>query len=231
MKQVHLTSDQTRPDISFDELLMSIRQNEATFEDVRYLNKMVKKVKDLDYRIKFRKLEGDHWFLTVFADASLKNLPPNKTQSASGFIIFLSAGFKLGQRSKCCPIVWRCTRIKRVVSSTHEAESLALAEALEESLVIKDQIMSLTGIPGDLISVEAFVDNNDAVSSFNSSKQNHKGGRIQIDAAKVREMLETGEVKSVQLISTSVQIADSFTKKGAATSPLINTLEQGRFFY
>ena len=143
----------------------------------------------------------------------------------------MSAGFKLGQRSKCCPIVWKSTRIKRVVTSTHEAESLALAEALEESLVIKDQIMSLTGIPGDLISVEAFVDNNDAVSSFNSSKQNHKGGRIQIDAAKVREMLETGEVKSIQLISTSVQIADSFTKKGAATSPLINTLEQGRFFY
>merc|ERR1712029_301462 len=64
-------------------------------------------------------------------------------------------------------------------------------------------------------------------SGINSSKQNHKGGRIQIDAAKVREMLETGEVKSIQLISTTVQIADAFTKRGAATSPLINTLEQG----
>ena len=97
--------------------------------------------------------------------------------------------------------------------------------------MIKDQLMQMTGIPNDLIHIEALVDNNDAVSSFNSSKQNQRGGRIQIDAAKVREMLETGEVKSIQLISNSVQIADAFTKKGAATAPLVNTLEHGRFFY
>ena len=148
-----------------------------------------------------------------------------------GYIIFLSAGFKLGQRSKCCPLAWKSTKIKRVVASTHEAESLALAEALEEAVVIKDQLMQMTGIPNNLIHIEALVDNNDAVSSFNSSKQNQRGGRIQIDAAKVREMLETGEVKSIQLISNSVQIADAFTKKGAATAPLVNTLEHGRFFY
>jgi len=158
-------------------------------------------------------------------------LPPGKTGSAGGFLIFFSNGFRLGQRSKCCAITWKSTKIKRVVASTHEAESLALAAGLEEAVVIRDQIMQLTGIPKELIGIEAFVDNNDAVQSFNSSKQNHKGGRIQIDAAKVREMLETGEVQSIQLVNNSLQVADALTKKGAATSHLVNTLEEGRFFY
>ena len=224
-------SDQTRPDISFDELLMSILQSRATYNEVKYLNKMVKKVKDLPYSIKYPKLDGDIWFLTVFADASLKNLPPNKTGSAGGFIIFLSCGLKLGQRTKCCPLAWKSTKIKRVVSSTHEAESLSLAEGLEEALVLKDQIVRMTGIPENLCLIECYIDNQDAVSSFNSSKQNQKGGRIQIDAAKVREMLETKAVHSIQLVSNTVQVADAMTKKGAPTSHLINTLENGRFFY
>ena len=126
---------------------------------------------------------------------------------------------------------WKSTKIKRVVASTHEAESLALAEGLEAACVIRDQIMQMTGIPKKLIGIEAYIDNNDAVQSFNSSKQNHKGGRIQIDAAKIREMLETGEVQSIQLVSSNIQVADALTKKGAPTSHLISTLEQGRFFY
>ena len=224
-------TDQTRPDLAFDNLLMSILQSQATFEEVRYINKMVKKLKDIDYNIKFVKLEKQQWYLTVFADASLKNLPPQKSGSAGGYIIFLSNGFRLGQRSKCCPLTWKSTKIKRVVASTHEAESLALAEALEEAVVIRHQIMTMTGLPKELIAIEAFVDNNDAVSSFNSSKQNHKGGRIQIDAAKVREMLETQEVQSISLINNTLQIADALTKKGAPTVHLITTLQQGRFFY
>ena len=79
---------------------------------------------------------------------------------------------------------------------------LALSDALEEAIVAKDQIMKITGIPKELILIEAYSDCQDAVASVNSSKQNSKGGRTQIDAARVREMLEDGTVHSVQLVST-----------------------------
>ena len=129
------------------------------------------------------------------------------------------------------PLAWKSTKIKRVVSSTHEAESLALAEGLEEAVVLKDQIVRMTGVPENLVLIEAFVDNMDAVASFNSTKQCQKGGRIQIDAAKIREMLENREIHSIQAVSTMAQIADSMTKVGAPTAHLINTLSEGRFFY
>ena len=50
-------TDQTPPDLAFDNLLMSILQSQATFEEVKYINQMVKKLKDINYSIKFVKLE------------------------------------------------------------------------------------------------------------------------------------------------------------------------------
>ena len=102
---------------------------------------------------------------------------------------------------------------------------------MEEAVVLKDQIVRMTGVPENLVLIEAFVDNMDAVASVNSTKQCQKGGRIQIDAAKIREMLENREIHSIQAVSTMAQIADSMTKVGAPTAHLINTLSEGRFFY
>ena len=54
---------------------------------------------------------------------------------------------------------------------------------------------------------------------------------MQIDSAKIREMLERKEVENIQWISTDLQLADVLTKRGVAKSPLLNTLEEGKFFY
>ena len=225
------TTDQTRADLSFDELLMSIMQNCATVNEVKYINKMVQQLKGLSFGVKFRKIPGDKWYLTVFSDASLKNLPPSKTGSALGYLIFLSAGFKAGLRSICCPLAWKANKIKRVVKSTHEAEALALADAVEEAYVIKKQIMEMTGVSDDMMPIEVFCDSQDAVASFNSSKPSNKGGRLQIDIARVRGMMEENIINSIHLVNTNTQLADALTKKGAAKTALISTLEEGRFFY
>ena len=223
-------TDQTRADIAHEELIASIVQGRATYNDVRMINKMIQHVKGYNLRMKFDKLEGKTWFLTVFADASLKGLP-DKTSSSLGYLIFLSNGFEPGRRSKCCILTWKSLKIKRTVVSTFEAECLAVAEALEEALVLKDQIMKITGVPKDMLLIECFCDCNDAVAAFYSSKQNQRGGRVQIDSAKIREMLERKEVENIQWISTDLQLADVLTKRGVAKSPLLNTLEEGKFFY
>ena len=91
--------------------------------------------------------------------------------------------------------------------------------------------MKITGIPDNLLLIECFCDCQDAVAAFHSSKQHQKGGRVQIDSARVREMLEKKEVHSINWVSTEIQLGDIFTKRGVAKSPLINTLEEGKFFY
>ena len=116
------------------------------------------------------------------------------------------------------------------MNSTYDAKALALADALEEAVVVKDQLMKITGLSKELILIEAYSDCQDVVSSINSSKQNHRGGRTQIDSARMREMLEEGTVHSIQLISTNLQLADCLTKKGAAKTALIQTVENGKFF-
>ena len=224
--------DQTRMDIAHDLLLMSIVQSTATVNDVKTVNKMVQQIKGLPLSIKYNKLEDTLvWYLTVFADASLKNLPPEKSGSAMGYLIFLSTGFVAGRRNNCCILTWKATKIKRVVKATHDAEALAVAEAVEEAIVIKEQILEMMGVSSDMIKIEVFCDSQDAVASFNSSKPTQRGSRIQIDVARVREMIEEGVLDNVNFIGTQMQLADSLTKKGAGKADLIETVKQGRFFY
>ena len=89
----------------------------------------------------------------------------------------------------------------------------------------------MMGIPDKMIKIEVFSDSQDAVASFNSSKPGHRGGRIQIDIARVRNMIEEGVLDNVNFIGTMMQLSDALTKRGAAKAAVIETAQQGRFFY
>ena len=52
-----------------------------------------------------------------------------------------------------------------MVTSTYEAEAIALTQAAEEALAIKRQVIGLTGIPDDLIEIELYCDNHDVIQS------------------------------------------------------------------
>ena len=64
--QIRWITDQTRVEMAFDELLMSIVQSGATVGDVRYINKMVQQIKGLDTRIKYSKMPDHTMFITFF---------------------------------------------------------------------------------------------------------------------------------------------------------------------
>ena len=157
--------DQTRPDISYKELELSIRQRKATYKDVKNANQIVTQLRSNPYWIKYVKIPGDRWFITVFADASLKGLP-GSIESAFGYIILISGGYQFGERNKACVVTWKSGKVNRVVTSTYEAEAIALTQAAEEALAIKRQVIGLTGIPDDLIEIELYCDNHDVISSI-----------------------------------------------------------------
>ena len=221
--------DQTRPDIAYKELELSIRQRKATFKDIKTANQIITQLKVNPFWIKYTKIPGSRWCITVFVDASLKGLP-DSIESAFGFIIMISAGYKPGERRKACVVTWKSGKVNRVVTSTYEAEAIALTQATEEAIAIKRQVMALTEIPSELIQIEVFCDNHDVVSSVHSTKDTCKSTRVRADVGRMKQIVDKKEVEALNWIPTEKQLADVFTKGTVSKVAICSTLENGEFY-
>ena len=228
--KVRWVCDQTRPDLCYEELEMSIVQRQATYKDVKKLNKMISQALNNNYWIKYSKIQGNRWFLTVFVDASLGALP-NRTDSAYGFVIFLSEGYAPSERRTANVIDWHCGKIDRVTTSTYESEAIALKQATEHALNIKQTIMEIVNVPSRLIDIQAFCDNHHVVSSIFSTKDTCKSQMVIRDIGRMKQVVDRSDITSLAWIPTNQQIADCFTKGTASKQPLILTLANGNFFY
>ena len=82
---------------------MSIKQRKATYKDVNKLNKTIKKAMGDPYWIRYTKIPGRKWFISVFVDASLGSLP-GRIDSAYGFAVFLSEGYNPTEKNTCVPL-------------------------------------------------------------------------------------------------------------------------------
>lgn len=228
--KIRWVCDQTRPDLCYEELEMSIVQRSATYRDVKKLNKLIGQALNSNYWIKYSKLHGNRWFLTVFADASLGALP-NRMDSAYGYIIFLSEGFNPTERRRANVIDWHCGKVDRVTTSTYEAEAIALREATEATLNLKDMIMEITNIPKRLIDIQAFCDNHHVVSSIFSTKDTCKSKLVIKDIGRMKQVVDRSDITSLAWVPTNQQIADCFTKATASKVDIISTLRNGCFFH
>ena len=95
-------SSQTRPDLSFDSLEMSVSRNQASINTLKRCLKVIKKAKEKSSSLVFRPT-GEDIKLYVFADAGFCNLP-DKMSNTAGFVIILvgekEVAFSIGnQRS------------------------------------------------------------------------------------------------------------------------------------
>ena len=223
-------SDQTRPDIAYDLLELSIGAHNPNVAMVNLINKTVTAVNSRSVEMRYVKLEGDKWFITVFSDASLRGLS-GKIHSAMGYLIFLSDGYTPNKSARCCVLAWKSCKVKRVVTSTYDAETISLELGLEEAIVIKDQLVKMTGFDTDLINIEAYVDCKDTYEAIISNKKFPKGSRLaSIEVAKIKEMIEEKQIQNVSWVDTSHQMADILTKRGVGTETLIETINSGRFY-
>ena len=145
-----------------------------------------------------------------------------------GFLIFLSTGFTPGKHSPCSLLSWTACKVQRKVSSTCVAETLSLLAALEQAIVIRNQIAEILNKTPEFIKIEAFIDNNDAYEAIYSTKQIMKG-RLRIDIGAIKDMVENKEVEAVAWIPAKYQLADCLTKRGASTRGLLQTLKTGMF--
>ena len=228
--KIRWVSDQTRPDLAFEELEMSISQRKATHKDVKKLNKMIKTTMDGTFWIKYSKIPGHRWFLSVFVDASLGNLP-GRMDSAYGYAIFLSQGYNPSEKRAACILDWHCSKIDRVTTSTYEAEAIALKHATEVTINLKETLHEVTNIPKKLIDIQVFCDNHHVVSSIFSTKDTCKSPMVIKDIGRMKQIVDRSDITSLSWIPTEQQIADCFTKSTASRVPIRTILSSGNFFY
>ena len=199
-------SSQTRPDLSFDTLEMSVSRNNASTKTLKRCLKVIKKAKERSSYLVFTSTGGD-LMLQVYADAGFCNLP-DKMSSTAGFVILL-----VGEKGSCL-LDWGSSKIKRKVSSTLEAEVLALKEALNNAIYLGSLLTEFkyNDFVKNQIPIVAFTDNKPTEQNIRSTKQ-VKEKRLRIDIGEIQRMLTESEVNDVKWVPSEEQIADVMTKR------------------
>ena len=96
-----------------------------------------------------------------------------------------------------------------MVTSTYEAEAIALIKASEE--------------------VEVLCDNHDVVSSVYSTKDTCKSIRVRADVGRMEQIIDRREVTIVTWIPTEKQLADAFTHSTVSRSAICSKLANAEF--
>ena len=159
----------TRPDVSFDNLNMSMKTRNATVADINKINKVIRKAKSKaeESVIRYKHIDKfENLQIFGYADASYKTMD-EKVRSVEGRVIFLTNG------DRASPLLWKSKKILRVCDSTKTTETLAMDKTCDDAIYLARMIReiytgekSLKGIP-----VQMFTDSKPLFESLNSTKQ------------------------------------------------------------
>ena len=191
---------------------------------------MIKKATEDTYWIRYTKIPGSKWYISIFVDASLGALP-GRTDSAFGFAVFLSDGYNPTERRTCAPLFWHCAKINRVVTSTYVTEAIALKYAREIAINFKDMLKEITIMPEKLLVIQVFCDNHHVVSSVFTTTDTCKSPSVIKDIGRMKQIVDRGEITSLSWVPTGQNLADCFTKGTASKVPVTTVLSKALFFY
>ena len=205
-------AEMTRPDLAYDCLEMSSHGKDATKKDLKAINKIIKKAKEHESKIKYSRIGNleDLKILAVTDGAYLKL--EEKTKSVSGRFIFLSNK----EETKVVPLMWKSKSIPTVCKSAKDAETRAADKTIEDAIYVARGIREIyTGERGEAqIPVDVVSDSKPLIDSVNSSKQvDNKLLRPVIKYMK--QMLDSKMIKSLRWCDTNVCVADILTKRGS----------------
>ena len=142
---------------------------------------------------------------------------------ARGHLVILSVG------KNVCPLSWIPNKVRRKVSSTLSAETLALNDALDDAVYLKHLISEIyhDNVRESKIPIIAYIDNKSLDESLRSTKQvQEKHSRI--DIAEVQCMLESKEINEINWIPSKENLADGLTKRGIDTSVFLQCISTGK---
>ena len=123
---------------------------------------------------------------------------------------------------------WKSKIIEKVAPDIKTAETLALEQALDDSIYLGNMLSEIySGDPTKhKVPIQIFEDSKSLVESIYSTKKvQRKTMRVVI--SKIQEHLLSGIISEVKHVSSKDQLGDVFTKKGACSKNILKVLENG----
>ena len=212
-------ANSTRPDLSYDNIVLSMKLGKATIRDMRQACKIITKIKCDGTQMKFVNLGPvTQWTLHGFGDAGFKSLP-DKTSSCGGHVILVCNR----EKGLSCVLDWKTKKLKRVVSSSTAAEALAANDTLDMLVYVHSVLVELLGKVGKNIPLLLATDSKNLHKCvMNSSLVENP--RLRTDIAMLKESLKSRELGEFVHVAGRMMIADVLTKKGAAGFKLMSLL-------
>ena len=176
----------------------------------------------MENKVIFPKLDVNSLKIVVYTDASFGNLNDG-VDSMGACIVFLT-----DKNRKCVPLDWSANKVKRVVKSTIAAETLALANGLDNAIFTRRLISEMLGVTEKKLTIEAVIDNKSCLEAvYSTSLVEDK--RLRREIASIQELLEGHVVKSVQWVPGDKQLCDVLTKSGVNSLKLLQVVQNGTF--
>ena len=216
--QLNWIARQTRPDMCFDIMEMSMKLKEPIKNDLVRASKAMKAAKMDEVRIIFPGLISEVKIFT-FSDAAFANLA-DSVSSGRGYVIFA-----VDVQHNSCPLAWQSNKVRRVVKSTMAAETLSLQECIEHACLLRRLLAELMFVEYKEIPIVSYVDSENLRKAVYSTKQ-VLDKKLRIDLACVKESIEKENVK-VEWIPGDRMLANCLTKAGASARDLMRVLETG----
>ena len=220
--QLSWAAGNTRPDLAFDVRDLATRNKYATLEDLRNANKVLRKAKLEQVKVKYSKL--GNWkklSIVAYTDSSYRNAESG-TKSVGGRVLFL-----MNEKDECCPLGWKSKTIQQVCKSVKTAETRSLEQGTEDAIFLSQMFHELhTGKPGGRIPVKMNIDSKTLHDSLLSTKQvDEKTTRHLV--AWIKQQVSEGVIRNVGWVSTDEMLADVFTKKNVKTDVILDVFSKG----
>ena len=221
--QLSWLSTQTRPDISFDSFQLSTLLNRATQKDGKLANKIIKKVKQKNVELKFKRLGNiKDLHVEFFSDASLGNIEEGiQVKSGMGYFICLA-----NENLDISPLHWKSCVIDKVTEDVKTAETLALEKALDDAIHLSNLISEIyTGeATKNILPIVANEDSKSLLESIYSTKK-VKRKTMRVVISSIQQHLQNKTLTEIHHVVSKDNIADIFTKSGVNTDTVLNVLK------
>ena len=129
-------------------------------------------------------------------------------------------------KGDCAPLLWGANKIKRIVDSTLEAECLSLLSGLKEAIYTREVIEEIFNLKDKAVPVKAIVDNKSTVDAIYSTAP-LEDKKLRRGVARIKQMLNRKEIRSVSWCPGREQSADCMTKRTASLFNLMQ-MKSGR---
>ena len=222
--QLNWAAECTRPDLAFDVRFLATRNKCATLKDIKNANKILKKAKFENIKIKYSKLgKWSTLKLISYTDSSFKNAEDG-VKSVGGRVTFLA-----NSQGLVSPSSWKSKTIQQVCKSVKSAEARSLEQGLEDSIYTSRIISEImTGQIASKLSVEHRIDSKTLYDSIISNKPIEEKTTRHLLAWIKQQKDELRNVSRIDWISNNHMLADILTKKGVKADLLLAAVTRGK---